>query len=154
MVSSNPGDDRAWRSLEVIFYALLLGQFIFGLVVLFLINGNQAPMLDTLFGPGQDELLLGLYALAMVAGGLFLDQFRTRNIPRAVVGDRATALPHYRVSVILRMAVLEAGVFMLLVTALLTGNLNLLAIAAALMGVFYLKFRPTREQFRQRYNIR
>ncbi len=155
MVSNNDRLEAGqWRSLEVIFYAMLLGQFVFGLVVLFLLNGEQVAMLDNLFGEGQDELILGLYAVAMASGAWFMDQFRTRNIPRQTVGDFERALPHYRVSVLLRMAIMEAGVIMLLVVSLLTGNITLLAIAAAMMGVFYLVFRPTREQLRDRYDVR
>lgn len=154
MVSSNRIRSlrEGWRSIRVIFYAMLLGQVIFTLVVAYLSQIDVAPV-PVLFGAGQDVVILGAYAGAMIAGAYFMDQFRTRHIPAAVLRQEVPAVRHYWTTVVIRLAILEAAVMLLLVTAMLTGNLSILLIATLTTAVFYGLFRPRLDQFAERYLV-
>ena len=143
-----------WRSLTVIFYSLLAGQLLFAAVIYFLVVVERTEMLDTLFGPDNDFTYLALYGVAMLTGAYFMDQTRSKNIPATATGNPTAALNHYRVTIILRSAIWEAGTIMVLVCALLLGNVQILWLALGLSALGAVLFRPRREEFRQRYDVR
>ena len=61
-------------------------------------------------------------------------------------------LTHYKVSVLLRSAIIEGVNLVAAIAALVSGNINLLLYFAVGMLLF-LFYRPSRDNFSQRYNV-
>ena len=139
-------DGRWFQRLQTIFYALLMGQLIFAIIVWFLIRGEQPRY----FMDGETDLfIVAGYAVCMVGGAWFLDSFRKRYIARHPrVRERAAS--NYRATVYIRLAIVESATILLTAIALLTYNFEPLALVVLMLGVFWW-FRPTVEEFAERY---
>ncbi|WP_157974422.1 hypothetical protein [Lewinella sp. IMCC34183] len=139
-------DGRWFQRLQTIFYGLLMAQLLFAIVVWFLIRG-QAPRY---FMDGETDLLVVAgYAVCMVGGAWFIDNFRKRTVRRQR-NFRERAASSYRATVYVRLAIIESATLLLTAIALLTFNFEPLALVVLMMGVFYW-FRPTVEEFAERY---
>ena len=142
-------DGRWFRQLQTIFYALLLGQLIFAVTVWFLIRGEERRY----FLDGEADLyVLAGYAVCMVGGAWFLDQFRRKTVAKQK-GIRERAASSYRATVFIRLAILESATLLLTAVALLTFNYEALGLVVLMLGAFWY-FRPTLEEFTERYVVR
>ncbi len=142
MVSSN----RWFPQLQIIFYAVLLAQLVFAIVVWFLIRGQPARyFLDA----QSDVWIVAGYAVCMVGGAWFIDQFRARTVAKQK-NIRARAPSSYRATVFIRLAIIESATFLLTMIALLTYNFEPLALVVLMLGVFWW-LRPRVEEFVERY---
>lgn len=138
-----------YRSTTVLFYALLSGQLLFCLVVVYLVME---------YGPrpeGESVAISPLYALLAVlltaAGAYYMNRLRTQQAAQLHVNLEAKLL-HYRTSVILRSAIIEAGNFLALTLALLLMNLQPLLFFALGLLIF-LYFRPRLEEVVTTYRL-
>ncbi|NJB86224.1 hypothetical protein GGR26_001992 [Lewinella marina] len=138
--------NRWFPKLQTIFYAMLMGQLVFAIIVWFLIRGEEPRF----FMDGETDLyIVAGYAVCMVGGAWFIDQFRQRSIKRLPrVMERAAS--SYRATVLIRLAIIESATLLLTVIALLTYNFEPLALVVLMLAVFYW-FRPTVEEFAERY---
>ena len=145
MASSN----RWFQNLQTVFYAVLLAQLVFAVAVWFLIRGQQPRF----FMDAQADLyVVAGYAVCMVGGAWFIDNFRKRSIRRQP-GVMRRAVSSYRATVYVRLAIIESATLLLTAIALLTYNFEPLALVVLMLGAFWW-FRPTVEEFAERYGGR
>jgi len=137
---------RWFQQLQSIFYAVLMAQLLFAVVVWFMIRGNDTRYF---MGPAYDLLILGGYALCMVAGAWFIDQFRARTVARQK-GIRYRAASSYRATVLIRLAIITSATFLLIMIALLTYNFEPLGLVVLMLGAFWW-LRPSLLEFGKRY---
>ncbi|MBB4080053.1 hypothetical protein GGR28_002683 [Lewinella aquimaris] len=138
--------NRWFQQLQTIFYALLMGQLLFAIIVWFMIRGKEPRY----FMDGETDLWIMVgYAVCMVGGAWFIDQFRARTVTKQK-NIRERAPSSYRATVLIRLAILESATLLLTAISLLTYNFEPLAILVLMFGVFYW-FRPTVEEFAERY---
>ena len=138
--------NRWFQQLQSIFYAVLLAQLLFAVVVWFMIRGQQVRY----FTDGHTDLLVvGGYAVCMVGGAWFIDQFRARTVAKQK-GIRERAASSYRATVFIRLAIITSATFLLIMIALLTYNFEPLGLVVLMLGAFYW-FRPSVGEFGRRY---
>ena len=138
--------NRWFQRLQTIFYALLMAQLIYAVVVWFLIRGESPRF----FLDAQTDLyVLAGYAVCMVGGAWFLDHFRAKTVAKQR-GIRDRAASSYRATVFIRLAILESATLLITTVALLTYNYEALALVVLMLGAFWY-FRPQVQQFAERY---
>lgn len=118
------------KTYQIIFFALLAGPIMFGLVAFYLQNTGNMPSEPTL----EASLLYAVPALAMAgaAGSIFI-------FKRILAGAKkkptfGTKIRAYGSANIVRMALLEGPTMFGIVAYLLTGNLLFIGIAVALLA--------------------
>ena len=139
-----------FKEINITYLALLLGQVAIGGIVTFLIfNGNPVD------GEGTAPYPLGTIVPALTFAGLgvayFLDNQR-KTQAATFNFDLPRKLNHYKISVLLRSAIIEGVNLVAAIAALVSGNINLLLYFAVGMLVF-LYYRPSRDNFLQRYKV-
>lgn len=145
MVSTN----RDFKSLQVLFFAFLIGQLIFMATVTFLLM-EEGGETSYIFGENQDLIVAGVYVAGMIFMSRFMDAMWQKQIPTMKRVERP-ALGHYRSNVILRLAILEGAGLLTIVLALVTRNPNLFLATALGLMAFWLA-RPTEQEFTDRYD--
>ncbi len=136
------------RSTFILYYALLIGQLVFCLVVIYLIQ---------YYGPDPDRVqlahpLLGLLVVLTTGfGAFYMNRMRTQQANRVRTTLEGKLL-HYRTTVLLRSAIVEAGNFLALTLALLALGFTPLLFFALGLAIFYY-FRPSRDEFLQTYKL-
>jgi hypothetical protein len=139
-------NSRWFQQLQTIFYAVLMAQLLFAIVVWFMIQGQEPRY----FMDGETDLLVVIgYAVCMLGGAWFIDSFRARTVAKQK-GIRERAASSYRATVFIRLAIIESATFLLTVIALLTYNFEPLALVVLMLGAFYY-FRPRVGEFAERY---
>ncbi|MEM6771320.1 MAG: hypothetical protein AAF597_12125 [Bacteroidota bacterium] len=146
MVSNN----RDFRSLQVLFYAMLIGQLLFMLVVIFLVQNGEMGERSHIFGENEDLIIAGVYVMVMIGLSRFIDGMWKKQIPTVQRVNRS-AFGHYRNTVILRLAILEGAGLLTIVLALVTSNPTLFLATALGLMAFWLA-RPAEEEFTERYD--
>lgn len=140
----------AFRKASFIFFALLLGQLVFGAVVYYLLATTAERQYEDF-----SELLPGYTPYLVIAGtaflALFLDRLR-RNQGSGLTSRLGSKVLHYRTSVLLRSAILEAGNILVLTFILLTFERDFWLAFALGIGLFLLA-RPRREEFVSIYTL-
>ncbi len=138
--------NRWFQQLQTVFYALLMAQLVFAIVVWFLIRGEPVRY----FMDAQTDLyIVAGYAVCMVGGAWFIDQFRARTVPKQKnIQERAAS--SYRATVFIRLAIIESATLLLTMISLLTYNFEPLALVVLMLGAFWW-FRPTVGEFAERY---
>ncbi len=131
--------------LQVIFLALALGQLLFCFVVVYLILTNSLPVTDM---GAITSIVLPLELMSIIGLAYVLN--RQRLSQGASLGSPKEKIQHYRVTVILRLALVEGANLFALVIAMLESELALLAYFAVGMLAF-LYFRPVKGEFEQAY---
>ena len=132
--------------LQSIFYAVLLAQLVFAVVVWFLINGKPARYF---MDHTSDLVITAGYAVCMVGGAWFIDQFRARTVTKQRnIQQRAAS--SYRATVLIRLAIITSATFLLIMIALLTYNFEPLGLVVLMLGAFWW-FRPSVGEFTERY---
>ncbi len=138
----------SFRTIFLIYMALLLGQIVFCFIVLFLLTQPDRPPLED----SSAYPFLGLLVVFLSAGAAwFLNKLRIDSLAklRANFGGK---LLHYQTSVILRSAVVESGNLFCLVLALLEGSLGPILYFCVGLGLF-LFFRPKPDEMTQYYDL-
>jgi hypothetical protein len=131
-----------FKTLQIIFYALITGQLLFGLVALFL---HQKIGLDN----GLNDLKnIFLYIVPIfIAGGylssriLFKNSLKTAKSRASLVEKMAD----YRAALVVRYALLEGPSFFAIVIYQITGYLPFLVMAGFIIVIF-LTLKPAKER--------
>lgn len=137
-----------FRSTILLYLALVLMQIIICLFVVFLLTQPDRPLNQE----GSDYPYLALLVVFLSGGaGWFLNKLRADAIPKLRANFKGKVL-HYRTTVIMRSAVVEAGNFFCILLALFERSLTPLLFFAIGMLVF-LYFRPRLEEVTQLYQL-
>ena len=136
------------RSTYLLYLALLLGQFVFCLIVIFMLTQPDSPMVRE----GTDYLYLGLLVILMAgSAAMIVNQLRNKQIPKIRANFEGKVL-HYRTTVVMRSAMVEAGNLFCIVLSILERSLTPLLIFALGLLVF-LYFRPRVEEIATNYQL-
>lgn len=131
-----------FRTLQIIYYALIASQLFFGVVFLILMQGGQID-------PGQQNLkeifsyIVPLFVVGGILGSnrmfttLIKESKKIENLPEKMAG--------YRIALIVRYAFLQAPTVFSLVVYILTGGALFLGLASVIVVVF-LTIKPTIER--------
>lgn len=137
-----------FRSIQIIFAALLLGQLIFAGVVYFLIQSGEFPP-QAENGKLFANLILVVLAASVGAAWLLNQFLGSRAIQE---GDLRLKLGRYQQRVLLRLALIEGGNLMGIILTLLTGNVQNLAYMVLGLAMFLL-FRPNIGELARDYGL-
>ncbi|MEM7571905.1 MAG: hypothetical protein AAF433_03345 [Bacteroidota bacterium] len=134
------------RPTLVFYRALLVLQLVWALVTVSLIAG-KSPI--TIFS-GQSDFWLSLLLLFVPAFGAYaIDRSRANQAQRWRFDERGKRL-HYRHTIYIRSALLEAGNLTVLMIALLSRRWEIFALVLpGLMLYWY--FRPRAQELEERY---
>ena len=145
---NRPGASKAlFRSTYLIYVALLLGQIFFCFVTIFLITQP-----DRVLKEGSDYPFLALLVIFLAAGAAwFVNRLREQQA-RGIEANHDGKVLHYRTTVIMRSAMLEAGNLFCLILALLEGTLTPILFFCLGLGLF-LYFRPKVAELVQVYDM-
>lgn len=132
----------------MIYIALLLGQIIFSLFTVFWITQPGQPFLNE----GSNYPFLGLLVVFLAAGAAYyVNQLRLKSI-NLLQANLAGKTLHYRTSVLMRSAMVEAGNLCCLVLAILEHSLApLLYFCMGLLVFLY--FKPSLNEISSLYQL-
>ena len=136
------------RSLNIIYFALIGGQFILFGIIMYLMNGSEIePHAENL---RMLRMFIPIVSVSTVAMSYAL--YNKRREQGAALENIALKTSHYRVSNILRWAIVESGNMFALIAVFLTGSNFFLIFFLLGMGVF-LVYRPNISGFVQDYSL-
>ena len=130
------------RSLIIVFYGLLIGQVFFGLISFFLVSTNHFNL------EGADLRHVFIYLVPVfVLAGFSFSHLIFKNRLKAIDSKSSLLmkLTAYRAVLIIRYALLEGPTLFAIVVYLVTGDI-LFILLAALMVVYFITLRPTKEK--------
>lgn len=130
------------KTLQIIYYALISGQVIFGLVALFL---RKMIGLDTGL---QDLTDIFLYLVPVfIFGGYLLSRILFKSNLKTAINKSSLIekMSDYRAALVIRYALLEGPSFFAIVVYLLTGSLIFLGMAGLIIVLFF-TMKPTKER--------
>ena len=138
------------KAMQIVYSALLAGAFIFLLVSIFL-NQMAGPFLE---GEGEMRqifiIVCLLFGVGTIGAGIFIARKRLETIPGNL--DTLGKLDLYRSVMIVRAALIEAAVFMFVVSNLLFAD-YIFSIGAFLsLGVMMIFF-PTRSRIQMETGV-
>lgn len=139
-MNTNQNTSKAYfTSLQIIYYALIAGQVMFGIICLSLIQSGKFETGDTVLS-SVFSIIVPLFAIAGIFGSVIM----FRNILREHENKDSLPemMPVYRGALIVRYALLEAPSFFSIVAYLLTGEIVLLG-AAGLIIIYFITIKPT-----------
>lgn len=132
-------DNSTYRSISVIFYAIMTGHILFACVVVFILKPQPPENLDP-------DLYISLGA-GMGTVAVMLGYWLYNQRVQAILKEVATEdefIEAWKTPVIIRLALIEGACLFNLVLLLLTGNSLLLYFyVAAALAMLYAKPRPT-----------
>lgn len=136
MLPPSPTHKGSLRAIFLLYISLLLGQVLFSLVILFLITQPDRVLKD-----GSDYPFLAALVVFLAGGAAwFINRLRSQQLPHLRANLEGILL-HYRTTVVMRSAMVEAGNLFCLVLAFLEGSLAPIVFFCLGLGVFLL-FRP------------
>jgi hypothetical protein len=127
------------RMTTILFLALLAGQIIFGLLVLFVVNNGK---MQFSIPPATDVFLIvvPVMAITSVAAGIFIFKLQLKKI--AEKESLPDKIQLYLSATIIRFALIEGPSLLAIVCCMLTNNLFYIAISFLLI-VYMISLRPT-----------
>jgi len=134
--------------LHTVFLALAIGQILFCMVTVYMVLGEGFRGVD--FSRGG--LLFPPAVILLVAAGTAYALNRLLIKRGKRLKYLVTKLQQYAISGIVRLAIVEGGNILILLLALLSGNLNLLIYFAVGMLVF-LYFKPGLHDFASSFDL-
>ena len=134
------------KSLNVIYLALILGQLIFMGIVIFLSSGTIPD------SENMSLLRTFIPVVSVSTAAISYVIYNKRREEGAEIEDLTEKTLHYRVSNIIRWAVVEAGNLFVIVSVLLTGSTFFVLFFILGMAVFIV-YRPTVKGFVNDYNL-
>ena len=143
MIKNQP-QSGYFKTLSILFYALLAGQVIFLLVVTGLtVSGFVEP--DEALG----AMLLYAAPVLLLGSSVLAKTIYKRRLPEiAAIVSLADRLAQYRGLSVLRFALVQGSVLFAIVSFMITGSQPIALIAAA--GIlFFITLRPTKEKIIQ-----
>lgn len=136
MLNRNHSSKALFRSTYLIYVALLIGQIFFCFITVFLITQP-----DRLQKEGSDYPFLALLVLFLAGGAAWFVNNLRRQQAQQISANFDGKLLHYRTTVIMRSAMVEAGNLFCLILAMLEGSLSPILFFCLGLGLF-LYFRP------------
>jgi len=142
MSTSQLTSKEYFRMLNILFYALIAGQVIFALVIVYLkltgVSLNNFPEYkQTLLYAFPFIVLAGIYASQAV--------YKSKLVPIKAKTDLREKMSDFRTACIIRWALLEVPGSLSLIICFLTGDLLFIAVAAIVIG-YFLMIRPSIEK--------
>ncbi len=139
---------KDFQAAIIIHIALVIGQILIALILVFIQSDNAAP---------KNDLVLVIVAVFVSVGTMFLSPLLYNKVleERRVTAqkeDLAGKLEMYRATKILRWAMLEGGNLMLILVYFLTGNALLLPLFVVSLGMMILA-RPSIEDFSDAFKL-
>jgi hypothetical protein len=137
-------------SLNLVFYGLLAGQIIMGIIFIFVNQSTTTPLLTD---PRTVNILLIFLALLLIQGVFvsnLLYKKKLRNAAKLDLLLQKTAA--YRSALVLRMAMLEVPVIFSIILFYLTSNYLNLAIAGVII-LYFASLRPNREKISRELDL-
>lgn len=128
---------------------LLVGQIIIGLVLMYATEKRKiSSLMETLFSQ------YGMLAIAAFIWMLLISflLYRRRLAKGVQLESLTEKLEHYRVSCIMRWAMLEFGILIVVVLAMIDGNYPLFLVYALGVAIFAFT-RPGIDDFKSEYSI-
>ena len=136
------------KSLNIIYIALIGGQLILFAIIMYLMNGSEIePNAENL---RMLRMFIPVVSVSTVAMSYAL--YNKRREQGAALENLAMKTSHYRVSNILRWAIVESGNMFALLAVFLTGSNFFLIFFLLGMGVFIV-YRPNISGFVQDYSL-
>jgi hypothetical protein len=127
------------NTLKIIHIALTVGQLLFAAVVFYLVYSGQVAG-----DPSSSGMFMMIVPFFIIAGvGASIMIFNTRRNKIRQKTDLKEKLSDYRVTQILRYALLEGPTLFALVVAIITGDLGFLYIALGIV-VLFASYAPSR----------
>lgn len=131
-----------FRSLTIVFYALIIGQVFFGLISLFLVTTNNFKL------DGADLRSVFIYIIPVFAlGGFISSNLVFKNRLKAIdkESNLEIKLADYRAALVVRYALLEGPSIFAIVVHLVTGD-TIFILLAAFIVLYFLTIRPNKEK--------
>lgn len=131
-----------FKSLQIIYYALIAGQFFFGLVTYILSTMEN-------FNSGGKELrdifiyIVPVFAVGGFLGSIFI--FKNRLQAAKNKADLFDIMADYRSALIVRYALLEGPSFLSIAVYFLTGDIIFL-VFSGLIILYFFAIKPTTEK--------
>lgn len=147
MLNRNHQSKSLFRSTYLIYVALLIGQIVFCFIAIFLITQP-----DRMPKEGSDYPFLALLVLFLAGGAAWFVNNLRRQQAQQITANFDGKLLHYRTSVIMRSAMMEAGNLFCLILAMLEGSLSPILFFCLGLGLF-LYFRPQLAEVAQVYQM-
>jgi hypothetical protein len=123
-----------FRTLQIIFFALIAGQVVFCLIVFFLIRTGD-------FNAELQDLknIFFIIVPVFVIGGYLGGRMLFKNSMKAAQNKAALSekLEDYRSASIVRYALLEGPSMLAIISYLLTGEISFLVMAAFIIAIFF-----------------
>jgi hypothetical protein len=127
-----------FRSLQIVFYALIAGQLIFAMIALSLRQTGSIDIVD-----GLDDVFLFIVPLFIIGGVTGSWLFSRNRIKASILKTSLVEkMSDYRAIMIIRYALLEGPTFLAIIVFLMTGNLLFLGMAGIVIIIF-LVLRPS-----------
>ncbi len=138
-----PKQSSSMRSLTIIHMVMLIGQIVFAVIVLAMINSRY-------WQPAHQDMdsIFQVVAIALAAAGFFLGTRKFKKALQQIREDNGTAVQKfekYRAASILLWAMIEGPAIFCIVCFLLTGNYAFIALAGVLIFLFFI-FGPNRQK--------
>lgn len=137
-----------FKSVQIIFFALLIGQILFLFISVFLVqSGNVKPNYDLFLILFIVDLMI--ITPAIVIGPMIYRSFIERANSKKLLEEKFIL---YRQGVIIKLALVEAPTIFSIVSYLLTGSVIFLILAVGVLILFFFH-KPTLEKFSEDFNI-
>lgn len=137
-----------FKSVQIIFFALLIGQILFLFISVFLVqSGNVKPNYDLFLILFIVDLMI--ITPAIVTGPMIYRSFIEHTNSKKLLEEKFIL---YRQVVIIKLALVEAPTIFSIVSYLLTGSVIFLILAVGVLISFFFH-KPTLEKFSEDFNI-
>ena len=147
MFERNQRSKTLFRSIFLLYIALLLGQIVFCLATLFVITQP-----DRILKEGSDYPFLAILVVFLAGGAAWLVNRLRHQQATKITANHDGQVLHYRTTVIMRSAMIEAGNIFCLILALLENSLSPILFFCLGLGLF-LYFRPRIPELVQIYRM-
>jgi hypothetical protein len=141
MATKQQTSKEYFKLLQIIFYAFLAGQVMFGMIVLFLVQTQNLQ-------PNPDLVESFMYVVPIVAfTALVIGNIVYKKVLAGAKNKTLLVhkMPVFMSATLVKCAMLEGTTLFTIVTYLLTGEVMFIGAAALLIVIFY-TFKPSREK--------
>ncbi len=148
----NDNSKLDWKNINILYFAIIAGQLLFALVVVFMIySGSVEP--DSGEEGGFFGMLVPIVTFSTAVAAYWLNKNQLQKAAQRTYEGVKPALTTYRQAVIFRNVLLEGGNLLALIATLVTGNLNYLLYFAIGIAISVF-FRPKQEEFASYFRMR
>jgi len=130
------------KSIQIIFFALLIGQIFFGIVAIFVVNTEEIKYGHLNFQGIFNFIIPAIIVTSIVLSHIVFQKRLTAIKENQYIDQK---LSNYRVSLIIRWALLEGPTFFTIIIFLLTGDYFVLGMAGFIIA-FFIYIIPTQQR--------